>query len=229
VSSSKPIVAVIDYDRGNLHSVVRAFEAAGATVHLAKTADELKRASHVVLPGVGAYKDCMETFVATGLQDPVAAFIASGKPFLGICLGMQLLLERSFEFGVTQGLGILPGEVLPFPVNELPDESTLLKIPHMGWNAAVATTESDLEWDGLGPSPFFYFVHSYGVREFPLASGDTGRLRPPRVTWSEAGDGDRADRFVAAVENGPLSATQFHPEKSGEAGLMLLKNWLDTL
>jgi len=212
VSSSKPIVAVIDYDRGNLHSVVRAFEAAGATVHLAKTADELKRASHVVLPGVGAYKDCMETFVATGLQDPVAAFIASGKPFLGICLGMQLLLERSFEFGVTQGLGILPGEVLPFPVNELPDESTLLKIPHMGWNS--------IHWQGKGHPLFagipsgtdFYFVHSFYCR--PTDAADV------------IATCDYTGPYCAALARDNVMAVQFHPEKSQGAGQRLIHNFL---
>jgi glutamine amidotransferase len=141
--------------------------------------------------------------------------LAGGRPVLGICVGMQVLFERGVEHGQdTEGCGEWPGvvEQLQAPV-----------LPHMGWNTVQTPTDSTL-FAGLADQRF-YFVHSYGVREFPLAEpGVTGRLTPPSVTWAEHGD-----RFVAGVENGPLSATQFHPEKSGDAGAQLLTNWLDTL
>jgi glutamine amidotransferase len=143
--------------------------------------------------------------------------LAGGRPVLGICVGMQILFERGVEHGVeTDGCDEWPGVVerLQAPV-----------VPHMGWNTVEVPTGSRL-FAGIEDERF-YFVHSYGVRDWTLVTND--RTRPPLVTWAETGPGDAGDRFVAAVENGPLSATQFHPEKSGDAGAALLRNWVTSL
>jgi glutamine amidotransferase len=208
-------VVVLDYGSGNLRSAVRAVERAGAAVTLSSDLDLAMEADGLLVPGVGAYAACIEGLRAIRGDRVIDRRLAGGRPVLGICVGMQILFERGVEHGQdTEGCGEWPGvvEQLQAPV-----------LPHMGWNTVQAPADTTL-FAGLEDQRF-YFVHSYGVREFPLAeAGVTGRLTPPSVTWAEHGD-----RFVAGVENGPLSATQFHPEKSGDAGAQLLTNWLESL
>jgi imidazole glycerol-phosphate synthase subunit HisH len=206
-------VVVLDYGFGNVRSAVRALERAGADVEL--TADR-KRAADcdgLVVPGVGAFHACVEGIRAVRGHEVIGRRLAGGRPVLGICVGLQVMFERGVEHGVdSEGLGEWPGVVerLRAPV-----------VPHMGWNTVEAPEDSTL-FRGVEDERF-YFVHSYGVRDWVLRT--KGRTTPPRVTWAEYG----GDRFVAAVENGPLSATQFHPEKSGDAGAALLRNWVKSL
>ena len=209
-------VVVLDYGSGNLRSAVRALERAGAAVELTADRVAAEEADGLVVPGVGAFAACMSGLRAVDGPRAIGRRLAGGRPVLGICVGMQILFERGLEHGHdTEGCGEWPGivEQLEAPV-----------LPHMGWNTVEAPVGTVL-FDGLEDQRF-YFVHSYGVRDFPLArtDGPPTPLARPLVTWAEHGD-----RFVAAVENGPLSATQFHPEKSGDAGAHLLTNWLQTL
>jgi glutamine amidotransferase len=205
-------VVVLDYGSGNLRSVERAVARIGADVTVTSDFDAALNADGLVVPGVGAFAACMRGLLAVRGDQVIDRRLSGGRPVLGICVGMQILFGKGVEHGVsTEGCGEWPGTVerLEAPV-----------LPHMGWNTLDAPAESVLLRD-IDPATRFYFVHSYGVRRWEL---DAGRFTPPLVTWAEHGD-----RFVAAVENGPLRATQFHPEKSGDAGAELLKNWLTTL
>ncbi|WP_030485443.1 imidazole glycerol phosphate synthase subunit HisH [Nocardioides aequoreus] len=212
-----PSVTVLDYGSGNLRSAVRALERAGADVTLTADRQAAVEADGLVVPGVGAFAACMAGLRAVRGPETIGRRLAGGRPVLAICVGLQVLFERGVEHGVeTEGCGEWPGTVerLQAPV-----------VPHMGWNTV------EVPHDAERPSTLFagieeerfYFVHSYGVREWTLQTND--RTRAPLVTWASHG----GDRFVAAVENGPLSATQFHPEKSGDAGAQLLRNWVDSL
>jgi glutamine amidotransferase len=206
-------VVVLDYGSGNLRSAVRALERAGAEVTLTADHSAAEAADGLVVPGVGAFAACMGGLRAVRGHRTIDRRLAGGRPVLGICVGMQVLFERGVEHGVeTEGCDEWPGVVerLQAPV-----------VPHMGWNTVSAPEDSSLFADIDGER--FYFVHSYGVREWTLQTND--RTRAPLVSWTEHG----GDRFVAAVENGPLTATQFHPEKSGDAGAALLRNWVATL
>jgi glutamine amidotransferase len=208
-----PTVVVLDYGSGNLRSAVRALERAGAAVE--HTADRVaaEEADGLVVPGVGAFAACMSGLRAVDGPRAIGRRLAGGRPVLGICVGMQVLFERGVEHGVeTAGCDEWPGAVerLQAPV-----------VPHMGWNT-VAVPEGSSLFTGV-EGERFYFVHSYAARTWDLHTD--GRTRAPLVTWSEHG----GDRFVAAVENGPLCATQFHPEKSGDAGAVLLRNWVASL
>jgi glutamine amidotransferase len=206
-------VVVLDYGSGNLRSAVRALERAGADVTLTADRAAAQEADGLVVPGVGAFKSCVEGIRSVRGQEVIGRRLAGGRPVLGICVGMQVLFEHGVEHGEdTPGLDEWPGVVerLQAPV-----------VPHMGWNT-VEVPEGSTLFEGI-EGERFYFVHSYGVRDWTLQTD--GRTRPPLVTWAEHG----GDRFVAAVENGPLSATQFHPEKSGDAGAALLRNWVATL
>jgi imidazole glycerol-phosphate synthase subunit HisH len=206
-------VVVLDYGSGNIRSAQRALERAGASVTVSTDFDEALNAQALVVPGVGAFAACMEGLLAVQGDVIVDRRLAGGRPVLGICVGMQVLFEEGVEHGLrTAGLGEWPGTVGPLdaPV-----------IPHMGWNTVEAPADSVL-FAGLHDARF-YFVHSYAVTAWELTNEDPNR-RPPVVTWSQHGQ-----PFVAAVENGPLMATQFHPEKSGDAGLALLRNWLQTV
>ncbi len=173
------------------------------------------------MPGVGAFAACMAGLRSVRGHEAVGRRLAGGRPVLGICVGMQVLFARGVEHGVeTEGCHEWPGTVerLRAPV-----------VPHMGWNTVQVPRESphpSVLFEGIEDQRF-YFVHSYGVRAWTLETND--RTRAPLVTWSEHGPPGEADRFVAAVENGPLSATQFHPEKSGDAGAALLRNWVRSL
>jgi glutamine amidotransferase len=203
-------VVVLDYGSGNVRSAVRAFERAGATVTLTADKSEALEADGLVVPGVGAFAACMAGLLAVKGPEIIGRRLAGGRPVLGICVGMQVLFSLGVEHGVsTEGCDEWPGTVerLQAPV-----------VPHMGWNTVDVPAETRL-FDGVADQRF-YFVHSYGVRDWTLVTND--RTRAPSVTWSEHG----GDRFVAAVENGPLCATQFHPEKSGDAGARLLANWV---
>lgn len=217
---TSPLVCVLDYGFGNVRSAVRALEHVGARVTLTDDRVVAENADGLIVPGVGAFEAVMEGLKAVRGEQIVGRRLAGGRPVLGICVGMQVMFERGVEHGsATPGLGEWPGTVekLRSPV-----------IPNMGW-ATVEPPQGTALFAGL-ESEHFYFVHSYGAREFPLGTTeDTGRISAPLVTWSQAGPDESADRFVAAVENGPLTATQFHPEKSGEAGLQLLRNWVGTL
>mgnify|MGYP001054784038 CR=1 FL=1 len=205
-------VVVLDYGFGNVRSAVRALERVGARVELTADHDAAAEADGLVVPGVGAFAAVMAGLRRVGGDQVVDRRLAGGRAVLGICVGMQVMFAAGVEHGArTEGLAQWPGEVdrLEAPV-----------VPHMGWSRVEPPAESVL-FRGLHDARF-YFVHSYAARSFPPLGG--GRFRPPLVTWSEHGE-----RFVAAVENGPLSATQFHPEKSGDAGAELLRNWLGTL
>ena len=208
-------MTVLDYGSGNLRSAERALARVGADVTVTADMRAALDADGLVVPGVGAFAACMAGLRAVDGPQVIGRRLAGGRPVLGICVGMQILFERGVEHGHdAEGCGEWPGTVEQL-------EAPLL--PHMGWNT-VAAPEKTVLFDGLADERF-YFVHSYGVRDFTLGQDDAPSPLPkPKVTWAEHGD-----RFVAAVENGPLSATQFHPEKSGDAGAHLLTNWLQTL
>jgi imidazole glycerol-phosphate synthase subunit HisH len=201
-------VVVLDYGSGNLRSAQRALERVGADVEVTSDADAAARADGLVVPGVGAYEACMHGLREIGGEKIIAERVAAGRPVLGVCVGMQILFARGVEFGVeSEGCGQWPGAVvrLDAPV-----------IPHMGWNVVDAAAGSAL-FKGLDPMTRFYFVHSYAAQTW---EGDADA----RLTWAT-----HNVPFLAAVEDGALSATQFHPEKSGDAGATLLANWVSDL
>lgn len=211
--SALPTVVVLDYGSGNIHSAAKAVEAAGARVEITADRGRIRDADGLLVPGVGAFGAVMQQLRAVRGDELIDRRLAGGRPVLGICVGMQIMFDSGDERGaVTEGLGEWPGvvEELHAPV-----------LPHMGWNTVDAPAESRL-FAGLHDERF-YFVHSYAARNWRLEVTNAA-IAAPLVTFSEHGE-----RFVAAVENGPLWATQFHPEKSGDAGLRLLGNWLSTL
>ncbi|MBE1535320.1 imidazole glycerol phosphate synthase subunit HisH [Actinomadura algeriensis] len=211
---SRPEIVVLDYGSGNLRSAERAVARAGASVTVTADRDAALNADGLVVPGVGAFAACMAGLKSVRGDQIIGRRLAGGRPVLGICVGMQILFSKGIEHGVvTEGCDEWPGTVdrLDAPV-----------VPHMGWNT-VDVPEGSTLFRGIEDARF-YFVHSYAARRWELEPDPMGRIRPPLVTWAEHGD-----RFVAAVENGPLCAAQFHPEKSGDAGAELLRNWLSTL
>jgi glutamine amidotransferase len=211
--TERPRVAVLDYGSGNLRSAVRALEHAGADVELTNDATAAAEADGLLVPGVGAFEACMKGLVAVDGVRIIERRLIASRPVLGICVGMQILFGEGIEHGVrSTGCGEWPGVVerLEAPI-----------VPHMGWDT-VEPPEGSRMFAGLEDERF-YFVHSYGVRDWVLEPSP--RMPKPAVTWTEYG----GDRFVSAVEHGPLWATQFHPEKSGDAGSALLRNWLATL
>ena len=208
-----PTVAVLDYGFGNVRSALRAAEHVGATVILSSDFDTCLNADGLIIPGVGAYAACMQGIDRVRGGAIIDARMVASRPVLGICVGMQILFEQGIEHGITtRGLGQWPGTV---------DQLVASIVPHMGWNNVVPPASSSL-FAGV-ESELFYFVHSYAVQEWVMTDTDPYQ-HPPTVTWSDYGS-----PFIAAVENGPLSAVQFHPEKSGEAGLTLINNWVGTL
>lgn len=210
--SRSPRVAVFDYGSGNVHSAVKALSAAGADVVLTSERRAALEADGLLVPGVGAFSAVQGALLARGGDEIIDRRLAGGRPVLGICVGMQVLFERGVEGGtVTEGLGEWPGEVTAL-------EAPIL--PHIGWNTVTPDAGSVL-FRGV-ETERFYFVHSYAAHAWEL---DVIPPFPqPYLTWSDYGR-----PFLAAVENGPLSATQFHPEKSGSAGIRLLSNWVASL
>jgi glutamine amidotransferase len=205
---TKKSLVVLDYGSGNLRSAQRALERVGARVEVTADPAAAAAADGLVVPGVGAYEACMAGLRAVGGDQIIADRLANGRPVLGICVGMQILFARGVEFGVeSTGCGQWPGSVVRIdaPV-----------IPHMGWNVVDAAPGSEL-FKGLDPGTRFYFVHSYAAQQW---EGDADAL----LTWAT-----HHVPFLAAVEDGALSATQFHPEKSGDAGATLLANWVEGL
>lgn len=202
-------VAVLDYGSGNLHSATRALAAAGAEVLLTAEPDACRDADGLVVPGVGAFAACMDGLTAVDGPRLVTERLRAGRPVLGICVGHQVMFTRGVEHGVAaDGLGLLPGVV---------ERLRAERLPHMGWNT-VSPPAGTAMFAGIADERF-YFVHSYGVHDVPDWPADA------LITWAEHG----GDRFIAAVEQGPLWTTQFHPEKSGKAGARLLRNWIDSL
>jgi len=198
------VIAVVDYGMGNLRSVSKALEHVGADVLVTDRPEKLREAGGIVLPGVGAFRDAVRNLKEKGLWEAIIEEIENGKPFLGICLGLQLLFEKSYEFGKTEGFGFIEGEVVRF---DLPQE---FKIPHMGWNQIYKRKESRL-FEGIRDGEFFYFVHSYYVK--PVSE---------EVVLTET---DYGICFVSSIEKENVFAVQFHPEKSQKAGLKLLSNF----
>ena len=200
------LITVIDYDMGNLHSVCKGLEKTGAIPKVTSSAKDLEQADAIVLPGVGAFDPAVKHIRERGLEEPIKAVIASGKPFLGICLGLQILFESSEE-GKEPGLGILPGKVRRFRPE--PD----LTIPHMGWNQLELTQPKCLLWEYLSAQPWVYFVHSYYV--------DPSQ---PEIRAATTTHGSQTVTAAIAHEN--LMAVQFHPEKSANVGLQILSNFV---
>ncbi len=199
------MTAIIDYDAGNLKSVEKALQALGEETVITRDREEILAADRVILPGVGAFGDAMEKLHQYGLVEIIRQVVQKGTPFLGICLGLQLLFEESEESQGVPGLGILKGKIRRIP------NTPGLKIPHMGWNSLTLRPETRL-FSGLGEEPYVYFVHSYYLEaadpEIVAASADYGVV------------------IHAAVETGNVFVCQFHPEKSSDTGLQILKNFI---
>lgn len=199
------MVAIIDYGAGNLSSVKKALDYLGAESEITQDRDKILSASHVILPGVGSFGDAMNSMQERGLVETVKEAALSGKPFLGICLGLQLLFEESDESPDVKGLGLLKGRIVTIPKDKG------LKVPHMGWNSVELKQKNGI-FDGIDDESYFYFVHSYYLKD---ADVDV-----------VAGVTHYGVEIQCAVQKGNLSATQFHPEKSSKAGLKLLENFL---
>ena len=209
-----PRVTVLSYGSGNVRSAVRALERVGAQVTLTSDPHEVAEADGLVVPGVGAFGAVMEQLRAVDAPRLIERRLAGGRPVLGICVGMQVMFERSQEHGTAEdGLGQWPGTVSRLKADV---------VPHMGWSLVRPPAASVL-FDGVAEERF-YFVHSYAATQDPAELLGPGPTRLPQVTWATHGHD-----FIAAVENGSLCVTQFHPEKSGDAGAQLLRNWLTTL
>jgi imidazole glycerol-phosphate synthase subunit HisH len=202
------MIAIIDYQMGNLRSVQKALEKVGSPAVITSSAADIAKADKVILPGVGAFEDAIAELRRRDLVGPIKDAIAADKPFLGICLGLQLLFDVSYENGTHEGLGVLPGEVVKF---EVPTE---LKVPHMGWNALAIRRRPPM-LEGVADGTHVYFVHSYYVK--------------PRDSSVIATDTDYGGPFCSMVWRGNLVATQFHPEKSQTDGLRLLRNFATAL
>jgi glutamine amidotransferase len=204
----KPKIVIIDYGMGNLRNVKKGFEKIGCEAKLTRNKKEIGRASAIVLPGVGAFKDCMENLDKYGIIDPLLRSIEKGKPYLGICLGLQILFSESEEFGAHKGLNLIGGKVVKFS----PDPEH--KVPHMGWNTIEKENENPM-LQGVENGDFFYFVHSYYVvpKETQWISTFTTYGKP----------------FVSSIWKENLFATQFHPEKSQQKGLRILENFVKSI
>ncbi len=200
------MTGIIDYGAGNLKSLCNTLEAIGADQKLIRQPDDLDGIKTIIFPGVGAFGDCARHLENQELINPLREWIQQDRPFLGICIGFQMLFEGSDESPGCSGLGVLPGQVVRFP--DIPG----MKVPHMGWNQVHLKDEDDHAWDGLGKSPYFYFVHSY----FPQPVNES-------IIASTTPYGNS---FVSSVRRGQLLATQFHPEKSQSAGFRLIRNFL---
>lgn len=215
---STPHIVIADYGAGNLLSVARALAASGAEAEVTGDPQRIATADRLVLPGVGAFGDCMTAFLARGLRAPVLEFVATGRPMLGLCVGMQLLFERSTEFGHHEGLGIIPGEVHEIPKHDA--EGRPHKTPHIGWTDLQHPGDTGpASWDksllkGLPGGTSMYFLHSFAA----WPTNPANRLADARFN---------GHLIAAAVTKDNVTGTQFHPEKSGAAGLALLRNFLE--
>ncbi len=198
------MIVVVDYGMGNLRSVQKGFEKVGSKATISRNPDEIMRADRLVLPGVGAFPECMRNLSRLDLIDPILEFMQSGRPFLGICLGLQLLFDESEEFGFHEGLKLVPGTVKSF------DRNMGLKIPHMGWNQVYFRKDVPI-FRGIQDGSFFYFVHSYYV--------------VPKQQSDIAAETDYGIKFTCAIARDNVFAVQFHPEKSQENGLKILTNF----
>jgi glutamine amidotransferase len=204
----KPKIVIIDYGMGNLRNVQKAFEKIGSDARLTRNKNEIGRASAIVLPGVGAFKDCVENLKKYGLVEPLLRSIEKGKPYLGICLGLQILFSESEEFGSHKGLDLIKGKVVRF----VPDPEH--KVPHMGWNTIEKEKEGPM-LQGIERGDFFYFVHSYYVI-------------PDKTQWISSFT-TYGKPFVSSIWKENLFATQFHPEKSQQKGLRILENFVKSI
>jgi len=205
------MIYIVDYGMGNLRSVQKAVQRTGYEVRLTSDPNEVEQASKIILPGVGAFRDCMSNLEKFDLLEPVISSIRSGKPFLGICLGLQLLFESSDEFGLQKGMQILPGRVTRFPEHITdPDTGQRYPIPHMGWNTVQIQKDIPV-FKGLESGSYFYFVHSY--------------YAAPQEPHDVAATTLYGIEFASAVHRDNIYAVQFHPEKSYDVGLRLLKNF----
>lgn len=205
------MIAIIDYGMGNLRSVQKGFEKVGSEAVITADPQVVLEADRVVLPGVGAFADCMANLEQAGFVEPILKVIAQGKPFLGICLGLQLLFSESEEFGLHQGLNVIPGRVLRFP-EAMVAGGEELKVPHMGWNQVNFRKRSP-SFEGIEEGANVYFVHSYYVK--------------PDNDSVIATETDYGIRFCSAIQKDNIVATQFHPEKSQDIGLRILKNFAE--
>ncbi len=204
-------IAVVDYGRGNLRSVAKALEAVGLRVRVTQSPREIDDAAALVVPGQGAFDDCMRTLRALDLLTAIRKSVQAGKPYLGICIGLQILYTESEEHGRHEGLGLIPGRVVRFPEPLTDASGNRLKIPHMGWNQVAQAPGGASLWEGIPNDSFFYFVHSYyGI---PRDEADV-------AGWTQYGL-----PFASAIHHDNLFAVQFHPEKSQTLGLTLLKNF----
>lgn len=213
-SGTKKVV-IIDYKLSNLFSVKHACEYVGLTPVISSDKEDLKNADGVILPGVGAFGDAVMNLEKLGLIDPIKDFVGSGKPFLGICLGLQLLFTESEEFGNTKGLGLIAGKVRKFSA---PPHNVRMKVPHIGWNKIYSLSDSFNEWgisplSGIADSTFMYFVHSYYV----CPDNKEDIITSTNYSGFE---------FCSAIKRENIFATQFHPEKSANEGIKVYYNWL---
>jgi imidazole glycerol-phosphate synthase subunit HisH len=198
------MIVVVDYGMGNLRSVQKGFENIGSPAIISRDPLEIAKADRLVLPGVGAFAECMRNLSRLDLIDPILEFIQSGRPFLGICLGLQLLFDESEEFGMHDGFKVIQGKVKAF------DRNMGLKIPHMGWNNVAFKNDSPI-FRGIPDGSYFYFVHSYYVE--------------PEIPSDIAAESDYGITFTCAIARNNIFAVQFHPEKSQEIGLKVLRNF----
>ena len=212
MSANAPTIAIADYGIGNLGSLVNALEHLGAQVVVTDVGQQLIDADGMIVPGNGAFGEAKAAMKQRSILRWIGQRVAGGRPVLGVCLGYQILFDRSEEFGHHEGMGEWPGVVQKLPTQA---------VPHIGWSRVKPVADSTL-FAGLDDA-HFYFSHSYAVLDWDFDQQNEAMV-PPQVTWAQH-DGD----FIAAIENGPLSGVQFHPELSGSAGLTLLKNWLGTL
>lgn len=205
------MIAIIDYGMGNLRSVQKGFERVGFPAEVTTDPSVILAADKVVLPGVGAFRDCIHNLEQGGFVEPILKVIAEGRPFLGICLGLQLLFSESEEFGLHKGLGVIPGRVVRFP-DGMTEAGEKLPVPHMGWNQIAIKKKSGL-FDGVDDNSNVYFVHSYYVKP------DTAAVVAATCQYGID--------FCAAIHQDNVMATQFHPEKSQAIGLRMLKNFAE--